>query len=368
VDGEDKTLKYCREYGGWYNRKSGYCCRWLGPEDDNENHDDCDFFHYKDKCDEEIQGFECYEQRKLFYFLEETEHNLKYYCIDKLWNKGPEDEEKFKIEGNRFEIPLFKKWNLISVPFTLLNDDPAVIFDKIYFDGELVENISDYIDSVWTYDPEGVICGQEWCVWTPGDAPDDLRIKPGWGYWVMVSDKPEEEWCGFRPKCFWHKDNEEPLWMIIGGSLFSPATTPPSRELVKGWNLIGYYGTNWEEYDQGDFDFMCGDQYGGWWRHGIPEKYLYGDKVYCALNSLIDTQEGYPRWSSLWSYVNCGNHNTDWLGLNACIDESMHKAQDRMYAGRGYWLELDVWDIYAPATNCIWNTDFECVWTGGFPI
>jgi len=297
VDGEDKTKKYCREYGGWYNWWSGYCCRWLGPEDDNENHDNCEFFGYHDRCDE-VQEIECYEGRKLFYFLEETEHNLKYYCYDRLWNKGPEDEEKFKIEGNKFEIPLFKKWNLISVPFTLLNDDPEVVFDKIYFDGEQIpyEEIGDYINSVWTYDPEKVICGHEWCVWSPGDAPDDLRILPGWGYWVLVDDKPEEEWCGFRPKCFWHMHNEEPLWMVIGGSLFSPAQTPPSRDLVKGWNLIGYYGTKWEQYDQGDFDFMCGDQYGGWWT--MDDKYLYGDKVYCALNSLIDTQEGFPRWSS----------------------------------------------------------------------
>jgi len=250
------------------------------------------------------------------------------------------------------------------VPFTLLNNDPEVIFDKIFFDGEPVEDIGEYLDSVWTYDPEHLICGKDWCVWSPGDGPDNLKIVPGWGYWVLVTEKPEEE-CGGRMKCFWHKDNEEPLWMIIGGSLFSPAVTPPSRDLVKGWNLIGYYGTKWEEYDQGDFDFMCGDQYGGWWKHGIPEKYLYGDQVYCALNSLVDTQEGYPRWSALWSYVNCGNHNTDWLGLNACINPSPFMAQDRMYAGRGYWLELDVPDIYAPATNCIWNSDFECVWTGG---
>ena len=291
------------------------------------------------------------------YFPEESNHTLEVYCADEC-NEGPIDSENFKVEGTKFEIPLFKKWNLISVPFVLLDDNPEVVFDKIFFDGELVENTSDYIDSVWAYDPELVICGQPWCVWSPGEAPDDLRILPGWGYWILVTDKPEEE-CGFRPKCFWHIHNEEPLWMVIGGSLFSPAVTPPSRELQEGWNLIGYYGTKWEEYDWGDFDFMCGDKY------KFPDKWLYGDKVYCALNSLVDTQEGFPRWSSLWSYINCGNHNTDWLGLNACIDPSPFMAQDRMYAGRGYWLELDVADIYAPATNCIWNTDFECVWTGG---
>ena len=94
---------------------------------------------------------------------------------------------------------------------------------------------------------------------------------------------------------------------------------------------------------------------------------MYGDKVYCSLNSLIDTQEGYPRWSSLWSYLNCGDHNALWLGLNTCADPDnpIQTNLDRMYAGRGYWLELDVPDIYAPATTCLWNSDFECRWTGG---
>ena len=92
----------------------------------------------------------------------------------------------------------------------------------------------------------------------------------------------------------------------------------------------------------------------------MDDRKLYGDEVYCALNSLVDTREGYPRWSALWSYVNCGNDKTNWLGLNACYDPSPHVAQDRMYAGRGYWLEIDVPEIYAPATNCIWNSDFVC--------
>jgi hypothetical protein len=375
MDGEDITKKYCREYGGRYHRRGSeymdtgsMCCIRFGPEDEVPDYDvDCEDFPYNDECDE-TQDIECYQGRKKLYFLEETEHNLKYYCKDKLKNKGPIDEEKFKVEGTNFEIPLYKKWNLISVPFTLLNDDPEVVFGKIFYDGEQipVEEISDYIDSVWAYDPDDEMCekseGSEWCVWTlDEDAPDNLKIKPGWGYWVMVTDKPElcdtEGRRGRR--CFWRE--EDPLWMIIGGSLFSPATTPPSRNLQKGWNLIGYYGTSWELYPLDDANFVCGDAF------QMPDRYIYGDKVYCSLNSLIDTQEGYPRWSSVWSFVNCGNHHTAWMGLNTCADPDspIQSMLDRMYAGRGYWLELDVPDIYAPATTCLWNSDFECRWTGG---
>ena len=134
---------------------------------------------------------------------------------------------------------------------------------------------------------------------------------------------------------------------------------PPSRTLQPGWNLIGYYGSSWELYDWGDFNFMCGDAF------NFQDRILYGDKVYCALNSLIDTQEGYPKWSSLWSYINCGDHYAAWVGLNACADGSIQQLLDRMYAGRGYWVEMDVEDLYVPATTCIWNDNFECKWTGG---
>ncbi|MFH1473560.1 MAG: hypothetical protein ABIE55_01565 [Candidatus Aenigmatarchaeota archaeon] len=316
LDGEDATEEYC-------NSNEEVSC--VLDCTDNEN----------DIKGEMIDGWCCVDGTiENFYFQEETEHNLKYYCTDALGNVGPEDEEKFKVEGTTFEIPLYKKWNLISVPFVLLDDDPEVVFN----------NVKENIISVWAYDGDKVLCGQEWCVWTPGDGPDNLRIIPGWGYWVLTNL------------------TEEPVEVLIGGSLFSPRTTPPSRDLVSGWNLIGYYGTSWELYECGDFEPTC--------RPGInwfPGKYIYGDQVYCALNSLVDTQEGYPRWSSLWSYISCGSHTAYWLGLNTCADPDspLQSNLDRMYAGRGYWLELDVADMYAPATTCLWNSDYECRWSGG---
>jgi len=314
VDGEDKTSDYCPPYDHGFIMP---LCTGEECEDDWEMEN----------------GYCCINAPvESFYFKEETEHNLKFYCEDALGNKGREDEEKFKVEGVRFEIPLFKKWNLISVPFVLLNDTPEEVFKN-------TENVT----SVWTYDPEHVICGQDWCVWSPGDAPDNLRIKPGWGYWVLAKGDD---------------------LLVIGGSLMSPATIPPSRNLTKGWNLIGYYGVSWELYPyMSDFDYMCGDYF----REPI-QRYVYGDKSYCALFSLVDTQTGYPRWSALWSYLNCGGHIDFWIGLNACPDSEDHPILSkfsRMYAGRGYWIEMDVPDIYAPSTTCIWNEDYQCIWTGG---
>ena len=70
LDGEDVTGDYC----GHDLEDNGFCCGEDAP----------------------------YE----FYFEEESEHNLKYYCIDALGNGDEEnyDEEKFKVFGKMFEI------------------------------------------------------------------------------------------------------------------------------------------------------------------------------------------------------------------------------------------------------------------------
>lgn len=234
------------------------------------------------------------------FFPEESNHTLEAYCVD-VCGESPVDSENFKVEGTAFELNLYKKWNLISVPFVLLNNTPEEVF----------KNIKDNISSVWAYD------NYTWYFWSTDGAPKNLdTIRPGWGYWVLANNNTK---------------------LIIGGSLFSPITVPPSRNLVEGWNLIGYYGTDWQEYLDG-YD-NCGDYY------------EYGNYAYCALNSLIDTQQGFPRWSSLLTHVNCGDHNAYWIGLNIC---------NKTYAGKGYWILMDVEDLYAPATTCIWNDNFIC--------
>jgi len=287
LDGDNMTDKYCENYQGQMNEE-GWCCVERGIEN--------------------------------FQFLEESQHNLAVQCTDALGNKGPVDDEKFKVEGCPFEICLNKKWNLISVPFVLFNDDPNVVF----------QNASSSIDSVWTYD------NGAWKVWKPGVGGTLDSIQPGWGYWVLAKEN----------KCF-----------EIAGSLLSPITTPPSRVLDKGWNLIGYYGNTKMSLDGETFD--------GLFRPNcdIPDK-----PVYCALNSLIDTQQGFPRWSALYNYFNNGGDNAGWVGLDACCRIGLFgsawcpNGEDKgMEAGKGYWIEMDVVDGYSPSTNCIWNDDLKCV-------
>jgi len=225
------------------------------------------------------------------YIDKECFHKLEYYCVDALGNKGATDEEKFKVEGTSFNITINKKWNLISVPFAMLDDS----IDEVFKD------IAEDIVSVWTYDGET----GDWYVYTPdGDNNDNLyTMQPGWGYWVLARND---------------------TMLQIGGSLFSPEKAPPEKKVVKGWNLIGYYGTN----ELLSYNGPVGN----------------GKDAYCALNSLVDTTVGYPKWSSLITYWEPDNPN-QWVYLDW---------SDNMDPGAGYWLEIDVDDIYTFATTCYW--------------
>jgi hypothetical protein len=248
-DGDDLTKEYCVEYKGDFNETGdGFCC-----------------------VGEEIE----------FMFGKTSEHELEYYCVDALGNSNKEDLdiEKFKVEETKFEIQINKKWNLISTPVVLLNDSVKEIFGEV----------SDTIESVWTYDGE---TGQ-WYVYTPdGIDNDDLdTMIPGWGYWVKAI-----------------KDDK----LIIGGSLMSPGKTPPSKPVVAGWNLIGYYGAD-------------------------------GRAAYCELYSL-----GEDIWdkefTSLWTYWEPDNPN-QWKQLSEW---------DNMDPGAGYWLAVPQDGLYTPSTTCGW--------------
>jgi len=267
LDGEDATQKYCSWYGGNYNLTGdGFCCV-------NRTIDE-------------------------FYFIEETYHELEYYCVDALGNKGPIDKEKFKVEGKIFEIKLNKKWNLISVPVELLNDTPEAVF----------KDVKDSIESVWTYDPEHETCENDWCVYVPDESGTLENIKPGWGYWVLAN-----------------KDD----MLVIGGSIVKPGpNVPPSRHLVKGWNLIGYYGT-----------------YGlpGYYGPKNHKPWGHGKYAYCALYSLVNLEGPIlTEWTALGTYWEPRNPN-QWIGLDRC---------DRMDPGAGYWIWMKVEDEYAIATAC----------------
>ena len=264
LDGDDATQDYCDNMGGQMSNNS--CC------------------------------MQASVQPTLLYFSEESQHELSYYCqMDGV--RSPVDDEFFKVEGNAFKIQLNKKWNLISVPFELINSSPEFVF----------RDVSDKIVSVWTYDPNHQMCGEtdavsqsNWCVWTP-QTNGTLRVLPGWGYWILAKNDTN---------------------LTVGGSLFSPVTVPPSKNIASGWNLIGYYGDD----DRSGYNGPVGA----------------GKSASCALGSLVDTTFGYPKWSSLVSYWERDNPH-QWKMLNAT---------QRMDPGAGYWIEMDSSDLYSLSTAC----------------
>jgi len=230
------------------------------------------------------------------YLEEKCLHQLEFYCVDALGHESEHDIEKIKVEGTSFNIQLNKKWNLISVPFVMLDDS----IDEVFKD------IANETEAVWTYDPENEICDEEWCVYTPGEGPDTLdEMTPGWGYWVLAK-----------------KDTQ----LVIGGSLFTPKKTFPERKLVPGWNLIGYYGTD------------------GLLSYNGPNG--KGKVVYEALDSLLDkywvpflneTMIISPKWSKLITYwqkgINISERCDPSDPLWKCLGE-----KDHMDPGAGYWI------------------------------
>ena len=248
-NGEDWTESYCEDYKGNYNESGDeYCC-----------------------LDKTIENFR---------FLESCEHNLKFYCEDALGNKGPIDDEKFKVDGESFTIKINQKWNLWSVPFVLINPD----IEKV-----IPNSMNDTIIATWAYDAET----DEWYVHTPDGVENDNlhELHPGWGYWTIAKSDTE---------------------LTIGGGLLNPLGVPPSRNLVEGWNLIGYWGT----------DGL--DAYNGPWSLTDP-----GAEVDFALGSLCGVF-WYKEYSTpLWAYWEPYLDSNKWVKLNG---------DDYFVPGQGAWV------------------------------
>lgn len=237
-------------------------------------------------------GFCCTNAPKTIYFAEESEHKLKFFCTDASDKNSSMDEEMFKVEGTAFEIKINKKWNLISVPFVLLNDDVE----------EVIKGIEANVESVWTYDP----FTDKWYVYRPAhpEISDLEQIKPGWGYWIMA-----------------YADDE----LIVGGSLFSPIHTPESKTIKAGWNLIGFFGTE------------------GLPSYNGPDLSGNGKEAYFALCSLGETwwDKGF---TSLVTYWEPDNPN-QWKYLDK---------HSYMNPGAGYWMLAQEDGIYSYTTACEW--------------
>ena len=108
---------------------------------------------------------------------------------------------------------------------------------------------------------------------------------------------------------------------------------PPSKPVTEGWNLIGYFGTDGDD--------------GYEWDEPDEEIDRDGKEAYNALQSLVNTFIGFPKWSSLWTYWE--PYNTDgnpgtsvWVPFSEC---------ESLDPGAGYWIEMDEGETYVIPTN-----------------
>ncbi len=167
--------------------------------------------------------------------------------------------------ASTFNISLSSGWNLISLPI--------VPVDKNI--NSILKDIKSNVRSVWSYDPLRINSTGGWLSFAPG-APSNLDIMDaGFGYWIDMANAST---------------------LTVSGNLVSPKTIPPERILLSGWNLIGGYGTDTK-------------------------------KASCSLYSLVNTNSGLPRWTSLWAYS--GGNFTQLTGNST------------MSPGKGFWVALN---------------------------
>ncbi len=102
-------------------------------------------------------------------------------------------------------------WNLISLPVVPTNKNIDAVLGG-----------AEGIIAVWTYDPANLNAVDGWLVYTGNPATSNLDVMTaGYGYWVDATSDTSIDGSGS---------------LIVAGP-----TVPPSRNLVAGWNLVGYY-------------------------------------------------------------------------------------------------------------------------------
>lgn len=144
-----------------------------------------------------------------------------------------------------YRIPLTSSgngWNLVSLPVIPVNTNPSAVLG----------DASTKIDSVWTYDPSDPAADASgWLVYSPAhpELSNLTRLTAGYGYFIHASSTAELEG---------------------SGALFSALATPPLRNLMPGWNLVGAYGlpnmTEWSVDDAFASIGFAGIEYTALWK------------------------------------------------------------------------------------------------------
>jgi hypothetical protein len=148
-----------------------------------------------------------------------------------------------------FKIPLYRKWNLISLPLVPLVDPPIdPILDAYAFKSEIL--------SVWYFDQ----CDDKWYVYpagTPGADAELTDMEDGKGYWIRIKYDVANP-AGTPLDGLWVWGTDKPV----------PPASPSAYPVCTGWNMIGFtsLGNMWDSVYLWNFPFpgAHGAVY-GWW-------------------------------------------------------------------------------------------------------
>ncbi len=198
-------------------------------------------------------------------------------------------ETQYSVSLN-FRLGELGGWNLISLPVVPTNTNI----------GAVLGDAANSIKAVWTYDPTNPNAVDGWLVYVPGNPEETNNLTimtAGYGYWINVTE------------------NET----ISGsGSLLTVGPTPPpSRNLVKGWNLIGYYQIPGEEYSHPLSAFASIFEW-GWGPSGI---------------------------TGLWGFNN--------------LTGAFVWVRDDILPGNAFWVSLPGPRVYTPSNFNWWYWDYQ---------
>jgi hypothetical protein len=189
------------------------------------------------------------------------------------------------------KIPLFRKWNLISLPLVPLVDPPIedVMGAYAYFDTDVM--------SIWYYDR----CEDEWLVYPagyPGGDAELTTMEDGKAYWVRI------KYDALNPP----GTLLDGLW-VWGTPKPTPPLGPSAYEVCEGWNMVGLTGYETGAWGWG-FPVFDDIYLWNWWSVFMMPEYsgLYGWD---------------PTFQTWYSLIPWGNLLPD------------------LYDGQGYWIAFE---------------------------
>ena len=123
-----------------------------------------------------------------------------------------------------YKIPLYRKWNLISLPLVPLEDPNPIadVWAAYQFEADVV--------SVHYYDR----CADDWSVYGPGQTSLGT-MEDGKSYWVKIKYDFATLLPGLPMDGLWVWGTPRPV----------PPDGPSSYAVCTGWNMVGYTDTTW---------------------------------------------------------------------------------------------------------------------------